>query len=94
MSDSIKDKMARGKSNSKDFELSNADFAYLVSADRIRSSYQHYMQGLMSEFMKIKAVNDFGYKAEDDLQFSIDLADESHILTVTKLPKPKKSIDK
>jgi hypothetical protein len=82
VSDKINQKLA---DNTTQFPLSNAEFAYINSLDTVGRSFEHYISQLKRDYLHTLALNN-GYKSEDNLELSIDLKDESRILTVNKLP--------
>lgn len=74
----------------KEFELTNYQFDFLNSSDNLRQAALQVAKGmqlLTSQYLKVLATENFGYAPEDDLEFGIDLKDESHILYIKVLAK-------
>jgi hypothetical protein len=76
--------------------LTDYEFNYLRSLDKIGNSFAHYINGLKGEYLKIITVEKHGFKADEDYNFEIDLQNIARELTVTKLtapPSPAGSIE-
>jgi hypothetical protein len=85
MSDNIK-KRLEGLEGAR-FIIEQSDFNYLNSLDQIRRTNDHYMDQLMSEYLKIISVR-LGYLPEKDLEFNIDLKDPKRELLIKDIPIP------
>lgn len=70
--------------NSRSIELTPAEFAYITSLDTVMRSFEHYSRQLKQKYLQTIAIK-HGYKADEDIEVSIDLKNEARILTVTKL---------
>jgi hypothetical protein len=68
--------------------LRDQDFNFLRSLDQIRYTVDQYLHKAEGEFLKMVSV-DLGYKPEEDLEFSIDLKENTKELTVSTVPKKK-----
>lgn len=90
MSERIKSKMKKNDDNNKVVIISKVDFRYLNSIANIRHSVDYYLSQVQSEYLKILSLG-LGYKIEDDLEFSIDLKDESRALTIHKFSAKEKA---
>lgn len=82
MSDKIGKKVA---DKSKQFPLTNAEFNFITELDAVGRSFEHYNQQLKNDYLQTIILR-LGYKPEDNLELTIDLKSEDHILSVTKLP--------
>lgn len=85
MSDKINRKVG---SKTQSIPLTNAEFAYINSLDAVGRSFEYYIKQLKSEYLQGLTLR-MGYKADDNLEMTIDLKDEAHLLIVTKLPIDK-----
>jgi hypothetical protein len=68
-------------------ELSNPEFTFLNSIDTVQRSFNYYCDQLKTEFLQIIAIREGGFKSTDELEVTVDLKSEDHILTVKKLDR-------
>lgn len=69
----------------KQFPLTDLEFQYITSLDNVTRSFEHYFRELKTAYLQTLTPR-MGYTNEDRLELAIDLKDESHILTIKKLP--------
>lgn len=81
----MSDKIAKQLQNKpKKIELDNAQFNYMNTLETIQQSFDYYMNQAKTEFLQMIALKN-GYTAADNIQLSIDLKSEDHLLTVSKI---------
>lgn len=69
---------------SKQFPLTNAEFNFITSLDAVGRSFEHYNKQLKTDYLQTITLR-LGYAPDDNLELTIDLKSEDHLLTVTKL---------
>lgn len=65
-------------------ELTNSEFNFMNSLDTVDRSFKYYLEELKKEFLHTIAIRN-GYKMEDQVELTIDLKSEDHILIIKKL---------
>lgn len=85
MSNKIKEQLESNEDNRNVIALSNYEFSYIGSITMLQRSVSAYFDSLKTEYLKILSVDKWNYPPEANLQFSLNLEDESHQLTVIEL---------
>ena len=67
-------KLDKQLNSEKKFIINPEEFAYINSLDTVGRSFEHYINSLKTEYIKMVSVR-LGYRPEDTLEFSIDLKD-------------------
>ena len=87
MSNKIKQSLSQ---QPKEYELSNYEFDFLNAANNLTQATIKIAQGtrlLSSQYLKVLATEKLGYAPEENLEFEVDLTDESHLLKIKVLPR-------
>ena len=65
--------------------LTEAEFNYIMNVNQAKQGVIEEYNRVLSAFLNYIAKSRLGYEADQNLQFEIDFADNSHTLKVTKL---------
>lgn len=87
MSNKIKQITEDNANEPKKFTIRPWEFSYLKSLDTVKRTNNHYMEQLMTEYLKMLSLR-LGFRPEQNVEFSIDLNDDKRELTITPIASP------
>lgn len=80
----MSDKIKKHQQSNKKIVLTDVEFAYLTSLDTVGQSFAYYISQLKTSYLQTLLV-ERGISTDKQYELSIDLKDESHVLTVSEV---------